>query len=119
MRKKIQTAILIALCLGGSGPTLAVFHPEPLILSPTDQPYAQFGYSAACGDTNGDGYDDVAIGAAHWSNDYNTRLEGRVYVYLGGPNGLEESASWVKDPTDKKGSVFGSAVVLDDFNGDG
>ena len=46
--------------------------------------YDQFGYSVAgAGDINGDGYDDVIVGALF--NDGGAANAGRAYVYYGGP----------------------------------
>jgi len=51
-----------------------------------DSPMAKFGSVASAGDVNGDGYDDVIIGA--WQHDGGGSDLGRVYVYSGSPSGL-------------------------------
>lgn len=55
---------------------------------------ARFGYSvASAGDIDGDGYCDVIIGEPEFSElGYTT--DGRVFVFRGSPEGLEENASW-------------------------
>jgi len=55
--------------------------------APNDQPnqYA-FLALASAGDVNGDGYDDVVVGASHYSDD--ELEEGRAYLYYGSPGGL-------------------------------
>ena len=45
---------------------------------------AQFGFSVAAGDVNGDGISDVVVGAPFHSNSVAGRL-GRVFVYFGSP----------------------------------
>jgi ankyrin repeat protein len=40
-----------------------------------------FGYPVICGDVNGDGYDDLLVGASQWNN-----AQGRAYLYYGGKN---------------------------------
>jgi hypothetical protein len=45
---------------------------------------AQFGFSVAAGDINGDGISDVVVGAPFHSNSVAGRL-GRVFVYFGSP----------------------------------
>jgi hypothetical protein len=70
---------------------------------------------AAAGDLNGDGFDDIAIGAARSSVRYNEA--GRVLIFFGGrePDGEPDVVL--------NGSVnerFGTSVAgLGDFNGDG
>ena len=80
-------------------------------------PYADssFGYAAAgAGDVNGDGYDDIAIGAPDYGN------EGFVQVWYGGPQGPRLGApDWARDGF-QVGSHFGQAVAAaGDVNGDG
>ncbi|KAB3547907.1 MAG: hypothetical protein C5617_001265, partial [ANME-2 cluster archaeon] len=77
-----------------------------------------FGYSvASAGDVNGDGYDDVIVGAYH--NDNGGSDAGKAYVYLGSASGLSTTASWTA--TGEVGDdYFGYAVAsAGDVNGDG
>ena len=46
---------------------------------------------SAAGDINGDGYDDLLIGA-YWSSDSN---KGRSYVVFGGPEWVSNGGSWL------------------------
>ena len=73
-----------------------------------------YGYAAGtAGDVNRDGFDDIVVGAYHHAN-----FRGRVYVYLGGSNGLG-SASIVLDG-EAPGDYFGRSVATaGDVNGDG
>ncbi|MEW5986635.1 MAG: integrin alpha [Chloroflexota bacterium] len=77
-----------------------------------------FGYSVStAGDVNGDGYDDVVIGAYLYNNDQMD--EGRVFVYHGSLNGLSLTPSWTAE-SDQSGSFFGASVgTAGDVNGDG
>src|SRR5262245_23116677 len=45
------------------------------------------------GDVNGDGYDDVIVGARSYGPDD----KGRVYVFYGSATGLSEEPDWIKD----------------------
>lgn len=75
---------------------------------------ALFGSAVAnAGDVNGDGYDDVIIGAPRPTN------IGYAYVYHNTASGLPSSFSWrVSD--EKGGSSFGAAVAgVGDVNKDG
>jgi VCBS repeat protein/FG-GAP repeat protein len=83
-----------------------------------NQSYSWFGgWVTGAGDVNGDGFDDVVIGAARWSN--GEHEEGRAFAYLGSPAGLETSASWTVEG-DQAGALFASWVgAAGDVNGDG
>ncbi len=59
-----------------------------------DQHYADFGISVSgAGDVNGDGFDDVVVGAPIY--DYTFHLDsGRAVLYLGGANGPSPTPDW-------------------------
>lgn len=72
---------------------------------------------ASAGDVNGDGYGDVVIGAPWYANGQAT--EGRVYLFVGGPSGLQVEADWT-DESNAAGQRLGSNVSgAGDVNGDG
>jgi len=83
--------------MGGSGHVLvyrgsAAFDTIPW-LRINGQDYEQLGASLnAGGDVNGDGYTDLAAGAAT----YNVDSRGRVYIFHGGP-GMDTIPDWWKD----------------------
>jgi hypothetical protein len=69
------------------------------------------------GDVNGDGYDDVVVGAPHWDNGEHD--EGRAYMYLGSAIGLETTPVWVTE-SNQADSLYGRWVgSTGDVNGDG
>lgn len=97
--------------------------PAGLPTNPTWQasglPYdGRFGESvAAAGDINGDGYDDLIVGAPLYETLF-ARYLGRAHVFLGSVDGLEDADSWTVtgDPWEFLGrSVSGAG----DVNGDG
>ena len=86
---------------------------------------ARFGTSVAgAGDVDGDGFDDVIVGAPQFSVIKRFRSkgggrEGNVRLYRGSAIGLELSPSW-EGFGKNEGERFGSAVAgAGDFNGDG
>jgi hypothetical protein len=68
-------------------------------------------------DVNGDGYEDVAIGASLW-----TSSTGKAYIFHGSATGINFAAA-TSASTIKTGAAtnnfFGRSIVLADFNGDG
>jgi hypothetical protein len=71
---------------------------------------------SGAGDVNGDGYDEVVVGAP-WS-----QLDGgRALLYLGGPSGPAELPAWIASGAGPMANAhFGSAVAAaGDVNGDG
>jgi ankyrin repeat protein len=72
-----------------------------------------FGWDPACGDVNGDGYDDVVATAAAWNN--GTR-RGRVYLYYGGMNMDAIPDKIFTGEAD--GDYFGDGCGVGDVNGD-
>ncbi len=69
------------------------------------------------GDVNGDGYGDVVIAAPDYDNGQTD--EGRGYLYLGRPAGLDTAPAWTRE-SDIFGAHFGASVSsAGDVNGDG
>jgi hypothetical protein len=81
-----------------------------------DQALAYYGMVSGIGDVNGDGYDDIAVGAYRYSSGESE--EGRVFVHHGGAAGVS-GLSWVAE-SNQAGSDFGFAVArAGDVNADG
>lgn len=79
---------------------------------------------AGLGDVNGDGFDDVAIGAPGMADvvaGSGTLLGvGAVFIYLGSPSGLPSTPSKVLQPTTAvEGALFGFSIDAGDVTGDG
>lgn len=73
-----------------------------------------FGNSASnAGDVNGDGYDDLIVGAIDFNN-----FTGRVYLYFGGE--VIDDVPEIMISGDRSGDFFGRSVAnAGDLNGDG
>lgn len=78
----------------------------------------KFGSSvSAAGDVNGDGYDDVIVGAYGFDNGQTD--EGRAYVYHGSASGLNTSPNWTVE-SNQASAQFGISVSnAGDVNADG
>lgn len=88
-----------------------------------NQNSAHFGWSVGtAGDVNGDGYDDVIVGAPQYKSGV---LQGRVFVWYGasnglGANGTPANADWWAQVSGDSGGQFGWSVgTAGDVNNDG
>ena len=72
---------------------------------------------AGAGDVNGDGYDDVIVGAGRWNGGLYD--EGRVFVYYGSPTGLGTTANWSAESNQYMAAYGWAVSTAGDINGDG
>ncbi|GMV13810.1 MAG: hypothetical protein AMXMBFR56_20340 [Polyangiaceae bacterium] len=81
--------------------------------------YAQLGVSlAGLGDVNGDGFEDLAVGAPFY-DPFNQALNyGRFYLYFGSAAGLSATKAQIVDG-DQQDQYRGNVVRAGDVNGDG
>jgi hypothetical protein len=87
----------------------------------------RFADAMTCGDFNGDGYGDIAIGSPEYSSERSAAM-GRVEVIYGGPNGLisgtrpqqqiTQDSPGMKDRGNDN-DLFGFDLSACDFDGDG
>ncbi|MCZ7582850.1 MAG: integrin alpha [Deltaproteobacteria bacterium] len=69
---------------------------SPIWTAESNQSNAYLGRSVSgAGDVNGDGYDDVIVGARVFTNDQNE--EGRAFVFLGEAAGVQSSPVWTAE----------------------
>lgn len=90
----------------------------PVWLGSSGQGDSNYGFATAgLGDVNGDGYDDIIVGADHWDNGQID--EGKVWIYFGGPSG-PTLAPVHEVESDQEGAYYGWSVAgAGDVNGDG
>lgn len=94
------------------------FSTAPIWMAMGDQPGIRFGVSvSSAGDVNGDGRPDLLIGASHRKEQM--RMEGRVYLYLTGSNGLPAAPDWVADGGADTVNLGSAVSSLGDVNRDG
>jgi len=80
---------------------------------------AAFGSSLGFADVNGDGYDDLIVGApGARSGPFELGTDGLVVVYLGSPSGLDPTPAWSLTGG-QNGSGFGVVAGAGDIDGDG
>ncbi len=120
----------------GSGSIVVIYGSATGLVPSTAQKFSytsfdahavSLGRSITSGDFNGDGYDDVAVGAPDGDIIGNNQHEtGGVAVLYGSASGLTLTGSqWLTQGTGgvpgtrTDGNVFGLSVVAGDFNGDG
>jgi hypothetical protein len=98
---------------GASGPLAA---PVPFLVG--DRPTDRVGSAlAGRGDVNGDGYQDLLVGAREC--DSATRVDcGKVWLFLGSANGPVAGTAWTREG-DAAGRGLGASVALGDLDADG
>ena len=79
---------------------------------------AQFGGDVSgAGDVNGDGYDDLLVGARKYTSTVNS--EGGLFLYYGGPSGPSATASWTYFSGAMQAKLGQNVSGAGDVNGDG
>jgi hypothetical protein len=82
-----------------------------------NQAFARLGSVAGAGDVNGDGYDDVIVGASLYSNGAGSG--GAAFLYLGSATGLPSVPAWTAEGDDSNGQFGDVVAAAGDVNGDG
>lgn len=85
---------------------------------PSPESFATFGNSVATGDIDGDGIDDLIVGA-DGSDVGSTSGAGEAFVFLGGSPFNTVSDFTLRDPNPEAFASFGAEVATGDVNGDG
>ena len=84
----------------------------------SNQAGASFGQAVGtAGDVNGDGYDDLIVGAPEYANEEPN--EGQVSVYLGSASGLATDPDWVFEMNEASSYLGWAVGTAGDVNRDG
>lgn len=81
------------------------------------QETAWYGESNAAGDVNGDGFDDLVVGAYRYDGDIVN--EGAVYLYLGSESGLAATPHWMSTGGQSDAHYGWATATAGDVNCDG
>ncbi len=85
---------------------------------PAPEAFANFGTALAAGDLNGDGFDDLVVGADD-SDVGSTTSAGEAFIFLGG-NPFNTTVDFtLQDPLPEAAANFGAEAAVGDLNGDG
>ncbi|MEM4730123.1 MAG: putative Ig domain-containing protein [Thermoplasmata archaeon] len=99
--------------LGGT-----IMNTLPDIILIGENQFDRFGYSvSSAGDFNGDGYDDIIVGAP-WYGDLTTCQTGKAYLFLGGSR-LDTQPYWSISGVNAFDQLGMTVASAGDINGDG
>jgi len=84
---------------------------------PLPEDSEQFGASMVTGDINGDGIDDLVVGA-DVDDAGSSRYNGQAFVFLGGKPFNSTADFILHDPAPEPLAAFGKAMTIGDVNGD-
>jgi hypothetical protein len=107
----------------GNAGGVDIANPTRLDGAAGEQMISEFGVSSFGADVDGDGFSDVIVGSPDAQSAQGTSQAGRVYVFRGGPTGLDTANPSILEAPDGVGAFgafFGVNVALaGDVNGDG
>jgi hypothetical protein len=114
-----QIVVLYGTGTGISGARRTVIGQNTTGVPGTPEPQDGFGWDLAHGDFDGDGYDDLAVGAP-WEDTSGDSAAGTVTVLWGSPAGLTGKGSFVvADPGPRTHDLWGHSLAAGDFDADG
>jgi len=127
---KLVRLVLVSMFLIGALSNLAFRLSDPLAgrngvqaliydwMDEGDQVQAWLGGAVSgAGDVNGDGYDDVIVGAIGYDGDLVN--EGQASVYYGSPTGLTAEPAWSVEGDATEAYLGNAVAAAGDVNGDG